>query len=75
MNHVYTYYFNILLNISMSAYQVNKRHAFLQRLIYVKEEEVTSYENMHTCVTTVTACVLVFSLMEVISYYLYLFKV
>ena len=59
----------------MSAYQVYKRHALLQRLIYVKEEEVTSYENMNTCVTTVTACVCVFSLMEVISYYLYLFKV
>ena len=54
----------------MSAYQVNKRHAFLQRLIFVKKEEVTSYENMNTCVTTVTACVLVFSLLEVISYYL-----
>ena len=67
--------YNIKLNVCMSAYQVNKRHAFLQRLIYVKEEEVTSYENMNTCVTTVTACVLVFSLMEVISYYLYLFKV
>ena len=63
------------MNISMLAYQVNKRHAFLQRLIYVKEEEVTSYENMNTCVTTVTACVCVFSLMEVVTYFLYLFKV
>ena len=63
------------MNISLLAYQVNKRHAFLKRLINVKEEEVTSYENMNTCVTTVTTCVLVFSLMEVISYYLYLFKV
>ena len=59
----------------MSAYQVNKRHALLQRLIYVKDEEVTSYENMNTCVTAVTACVLVFSIMEVVSYFLYLFKV
>ena len=63
------------MNISMLAYQVNKRHAFLQRLIYVKEEEVTSHENMNTCVITVTTCVLVFSLLEVISYYLYIFKV
>ena len=63
------------MNISMLAYQVNKRHAFLQRLIYVNEEEVTSYENMNACVNSVTACVLMFSLMEVISYYLYLFKV
>ena len=59
----------------MSAYQVNKRHAFLQRLIYVKEEEITSYENMSTCVITVTACVCVFSLVEVVTYFLYLFKV
>ena len=59
----------------MSAYQVNKRHAFLQRLIYVNEEEVTSYENMNTCVITVTACVCMFSIMEVVSYFLYLFKV
>ena len=71
----YSYDYNINLNVCMSAYQVNKRHAFLQRLIYVKEEEVTSYENMNSCVTTVTTCVLVFSLLEVISYYLYLFKV
>ena len=72
---IYTYYFNILLNISMSAYQVNKRHAFLQRLIHVKEEEVTSYENMNTCVTNFTICVGIFSLMEVIAYFLYLYKV
>ena len=75
MYHVYTYYFNILLNISMSAYQVNKRHAFLQRLIHVKEEEVTSYGNMNTCVTNFTICVGIFSLMEVIAYFLYLYKV
>ena len=60
----------------MSAYQVNKRHAFLQQLTgLVKDEEVTSYQNMNTCVPTVTTCGPVFSLLEVISYYLYLFKV
>ena len=41
----------------------------------VKPEEVTSYENMHTCLITVTACVGVFSVMEVAVYFLYLFKV
>ena len=54
---------------------MNQRHQFLEWLIRVKEEEVTSYQNMHTCVTTVTACVCVFSLMEVVTYFLYLFKV
>ena len=54
---------------------MNQRHQFLERLISVKEEEVTSYQNINTCVTLVTACVCVFSLMEVITYFLYLFKV
>ena len=59
----------------LSAYQVNSRHNFLMRLIYVKDEEVTSYENMHTCVTWVTACICVFSVMEVVSFFLYYLKV
>ena len=59
----------------LAAYQVNKRHHFLEWLIVVKEEEVKSYNNMNTCVTTVTACVGVFAVMEVIAYFLYLFKV
>ena len=63
------------MNISMLAYQVNKRHFFLQRLINVKEEEVTSYNNMNTCVTVVTACVGVFAVMEVLAYFLYLYQV
>ena len=62
----------MLLNVSMSAYQVNQRHQFLLRVIPVKEEEVTSYENINTCVTSVTACVCVFSLIEVGTYFLYL---
>ena len=33
-----------------------------------------SYENMNTCLLTVTLCVCVFSLLEVASYILYLFK-
>ena len=33
---------------------------------------MTSHENIHTCLLTVTVCVLVFSVMEVVSYFLYL---
>ena len=33
-----------------------------------------SYENMRTCLLTVTLCVCVFSLLELASYFLYLFK-
>ena len=57
------------------AYQVTERHRFLERLMPVKEEEITSYENMHTCLINMTACVCVFSVMEVAVYFLYLFKV
>ena len=56
----------------LSAYQVDKRHRFLERLITVKEEEVISHENIHRCLLTVTVCVLVFSVMEIASYFLYL---
>ena len=54
---------------------MNKRHNFLIRLISVKDEEVTSYNNMQTCVTNITVCVCVFSALEIISYFLYLHKV
>ena len=60
---------------TLSAYQVNKRHNFLEWLLVVKDEEVTSYNNMNTCVTAVTACVGVFTVMEVLAYFLYLYKV
>ena len=58
--------------ISSLAYQVDKRHKFLERLITVKDEEVTSYENMNACLITVTACVIMFSVLEVASYFTYL---
>ena len=54
---------------------MNQRHQFLEWLISVKEQEVTSYQNMHNCVTNLTACVCVFSLMEIVTYFLYLFTV
>ena len=55
----------------MSAYQVDKRHKFLKKLITVKEEEVVSHENIHMCLLTVTVCVLGFSILEVALYFLY----
>ena len=59
----------------MSAHQVNKRHKFLDWLLRVKEEEETSYNNVNSCVLAVTTCVFVFSVLEILSYFLYLFKV
>ena len=64
-----------MLSNEFLAYHVHKRHHFLKRFIGVKDEEVTSYENIITCVLTVTACLCVFSIMEVTSYFLYLNKV
>ena len=54
---------------------MNKRHNFLMWLITVKDEEQTSYDNMQACVTNITVCICVFSVMEVISYFIYLLKV
>ena len=65
----------IVNTLSLSAYQVNKRHEFLEQLIGVKEEEVISYEHMHSCFVVVTSCVCSFSVLEVLAYFLYLFKV
>ena len=59
-------------HILFLAYQVQKRHKFLERLITVKDEEVVSYENMHNCLVNVTVSVFVFSVMEVASYFSYL---
>ena len=53
---------------------MNKRHQFLESFSGAKDEEMISYENMHTCLLTVTVWVCVFSLLEVASYFLYLFK-
>ena len=65
----------IVNTLSLSAYQVNKRHEFLEQLIGVKEEEVISYEHMHSCLVVVTSCICSFSVLEVLTYFLYLFKV
>ena len=54
---------------------MNKRHEFLEQLIGVKVEEVVSYDHMHSCLVTVTACICSFSVLEVLSYFLYLFQV
>ena len=59
----------------LSAYQVNKRHNILKNMIGVKDEEITSCENINTCLLTVTVCVCSFSILEVASYFLYLHKV
>ena len=54
---------------------MNKRHEFLEQLIGVKVEEVVSYDHMHSCLVTVTACICSFSVLEVLSYFLYLYQV
>ena len=54
---------------------MNKRHEFLDWLLRVKEEEETSYNNVNSCVVTITTFVFCFSVLEILSYFLYLFKV
>ena len=43
----------------------------MERLITVKNDEVTSFENMNTCLLPVTVCVIIFSVMEVATYFTY----
>ena len=64
-----------MLILSFAAYNVIQRHKFLDRLITVKTEEVTSYENMQACLIIMTVCICLFSLLEVAAYFLYLNKV
>ena len=64
-----------MLILSFAAYNVIQRHKFLDRLITVKTEEVTSYENMQACLIIMTVCTCLFSLLEVAAYFLYLNKV
>ena len=61
----------MLLIVLFIAYQVNQRHAFLKWLVTVKDEEVISYENINSCLVTVTTCLCVFSVMEVAAYFIY----
>ena len=61
----------MLLIVLFIAYQVNQRHAFLKWLVTVKDEEVISYENINSCLVTVTTCLCVFSVMEVAAYFVY----
>ena len=40
-------------------------------LVTVKDDEVISYENINSCLVTVTTCLFVFSMMEVAAYFVY----
>ena len=62
---------SLCLTVLFLAYQVNQRHTFLKWLVTVKDEEVTSYENINSCLVTVTTCLCVFSVMEVAAYFIY----
>ena len=61
----------VCLTVLFLAYQVNQRHAFLKWLVTVKDDEVISYENINSCLVTVTTCLFVFSMMEVAAYFVY----
>ena len=55
--------------------QINSRHIFLKSLIGTKEEEDYSYENANSLLWTTTCLFFLFSVLEVVFFYLYNNKV
>ena len=55
--------------------QINERHEFLTKLIGSKEEEDRSYRNADAVMKATTTCMIVFSFLEVVIYYVYNYQV
>ena len=55
----------------LPAYQVKRSH-FPRTITGLKPGEETSYENSQQCLVVITSCLCVFSVMEVVSYFIYL---
>ena len=55
--------------------QINERHEFLTKLIGSKEEEDRSYRNADKVMKATSTCMIVFSLLEVVIYYVYNYQV
>ena len=63
----------LIFNIFFLVYQVEERHSFLVKLFgSVKPEELTSYQNVKQLFTTSTVCIASFSVLEVVTYFVYL---
>ena len=55
--------------------KINERHLFLKRLIDIKPDEAISYENCNELVMVVSICLLVFTALETLFYFLFNCKV
>ena len=51
------------------------RHSFLKKMMLTKDEEDLSYENSIRVLTIATIGILVFSILEMVSYFMFLIKV
>ena len=60
-----------MYNIFLSAYQVKRSH-YPRTFTGLKPGEETSYENSQQCLVVISSCLCVFSIMEVVGYYIYL---
>ena len=58
-------------NLNFLAYQVNRSH-YTRTFTGLKSGEETSYENSQQCLIVITSSLCVFSLMEVVGYFIYL---
>ena len=59
------------LDTIVLAYQVQRSH-YPRTFTGLKEGEETSYEKSRQCLVVITSCLFVFSLMEVVGYFIYL---
>ena len=49
-----------------------KRSHYTRTITGLKDGEETSYENSQQCVVVITSCTIIFTFMEVLSYFVYL---
>lgn len=63
------------LPLMYTFYKIRERHVFLTNLIGTKPEEDISMQNIELLIYTVSICVITFSLLEVLFYFLYQTKV
>merc|ERR1712032_141011 len=54
-----------------TAFQVKRSH-YPRTFTGLKDGEETSFENSQLCLVAITSCLCVFSMMEVVGYYIYL---
>ena len=62
-------------NIFFSVNEIDLRHHLLNRIMKTRELENLSYNNAHNCFIVVNTCIVSFSILELLTYFLYMGQV